>query len=48
MIVDLMFSMHREDGNALLLITHDPMLAERCDRVVGLADGRLLNRDGGT
>ncbi len=41
MIVDLLFALHRDAGNALLLITHDPVLAARCDRVVRLDDGRL-------
>jgi putative ABC transport system ATP-binding protein len=41
-IVELLFDLHAELGNALLLITHDPALAARCDRVVHLADGRVV------
>ena len=40
-VIDLLFSLHRELGATLLLITHDPMLAGRCGRTVHLADGRL-------
>jgi lipoprotein-releasing system ATP-binding protein len=29
-------------GCAVLLVTHDPRLAQRCDRVVSLLDGRLV------
>jgi ABC-type lipoprotein export system ATPase subunit len=31
----------RERGAAVLIATHDPRIAERCDRVVRMADGRL-------
>jgi len=40
-IVDLMFRMHEREGTTLMLITHDRRLADRCDRVVEIADGRL-------
>jgi putative ABC transport system ATP-binding protein len=42
MIIDLLFALRQEAGSALLLITHDPALAERCDRVARLRDGRLV------
>ena len=38
-IVDLMFSLRRERGATLVLVTHDPALAARCDRMVRLALG---------
>lgn len=41
-IIDLMFSLHRDRGSAMVLITHDPALASRCDRVFRMEDGRLL------
>ena len=40
-IVDLLFARRAETGATLIIITHDPELAERCDRVVTLADGRI-------
>jgi putative ABC transport system ATP-binding protein len=40
-VMDLLFRLSAEHGTALLLITHDQELARRCDRVVGLADGRI-------
>lgn len=33
---------NREFGCAVLVVTHDPRLAQRCDRIVELVDGRLL------
>ena len=41
-IIDLLFSLNRERGSTLLLVTHDPALAERADRVVSLRDGRVV------
>jgi len=41
LIIDLLFALHREERNSLVLITHDPVLAERCDRVVRIEDGRI-------
>jgi putative ABC transport system ATP-binding protein len=42
-IMDLLFSLKREDGTTLLLITHDPALAKRCDRVASVRDGRIVS-----
>jgi putative ABC transport system ATP-binding protein len=40
-IVDLMFDLRERLGTALVLITHDPALARRCERAVRMDDGRL-------
>lgn len=42
-IMDLLFARRAETGATLIIITHDPALAERCERVVTLADGRIAN-----
>lgn len=44
-IMDLMFDLSARHNTTLMLITHDPVLAERCDRVVRMADG-LIEEDG--
>ena len=41
-ILDLLFGRQRETGATLLVITHDPSLAERCERVLEMQDGRLV------
>ncbi|MBI5269078.1 MAG: ABC transporter ATP-binding protein [Burkholderiales bacterium] len=41
----LMRQMHRERDTAFLIVTHDPAMAARCDRVIELVDGRI-ERDG--
>jgi putative ABC transport system ATP-binding protein len=42
-IVDLLFARRAQTGATLLIITHDASLAERCERVVTLADGRIAS-----
>ena len=37
----LMRRMHAELHTSFLVVTHDPHLAERCDRVIELVDGRI-------
>jgi putative ABC transport system ATP-binding protein len=41
-IIELMFRVQRERAMTLLLITHEPRLAARCDEQLRMADGRLL------
>jgi putative ABC transport system ATP-binding protein len=40
-IADLLFSLNRKHGTTLVLVTHDPELAARCDRRLRLVDGQL-------
>ncbi|PZR34350.1 ABC transporter ATP-binding protein [Caulobacter segnis] len=40
-VADLMFSLVAEVGAALVMVTHDPALAARADRIVRMADGRI-------
>jgi putative ABC transport system ATP-binding protein len=42
-IIDLLVAMNRERGSTLVLVTHDPALATRADRVVTLRDGRVAS-----
>lgn len=41
-IIDLLFDRQRAVGATLLIITHDPELARRCDRVVAMQDGKIV------
>jgi putative ABC transport system ATP-binding protein len=40
-IMDLLFELRDRRGATLVLVTHAPELAERCDRVIHLRDGRI-------
>jgi putative ABC transport system ATP-binding protein len=42
-IIDLLFRLQAEHGTTLVLITHDPQLAERCARSVRLLDGLIVD-----
>jgi putative ABC transport system ATP-binding protein len=41
-ILDLLFARQRDTGATLLVITHDPALARRCERVLEMQDGRIV------
>ena len=40
-IIQLMFDMNREYGTTLVMVTHDEILAARCQRAVRLTAGRI-------
>lgn len=42
-IIELMFARRAETGATLVIITHDPELAARCDRIVTIADGLIAS-----
>ena len=41
-IFTLLRRFNRERGTTFLIVTHDPRLAARCDRIVRLVDGRVV------
>jgi putative ABC transport system ATP-binding protein len=43
LVMDLLARLHAELEITLVLVTHDEWIAERADRVLRLADGRLVN-----
>jgi putative ABC transport system ATP-binding protein len=40
-VIELLFAGHAERGTTLVLVTHDPLLARRCNRVVRMRSGRI-------
>lgn len=42
-VIDLLFGLSARHGTTLMLITHNPALAERCTRDVMLEDGRITH-----
>ena len=42
-VLDLLFDRRARTGATLLMITHDRALAERCDRVLEMRDGRIVS-----
>ena len=43
-IIDLLFTRQRASGATLVIITHDPALAQCCDRTVEMRDGLIVER----
>jgi putative ABC transport system ATP-binding protein len=43
-ITDLLFALNRETNSTLVLVTHDMELAGRCDRILRLHDGQLIEQ----
>jgi len=46
-IVRLLFELNKNNQTTLLMVTHDEDLAERCDRIVRLKDGKILSISAG-
>ena len=42
-VIDLLFALSAQHGTTLLLVTHNPALARRCEREIRLVDGRIDN-----
>ena len=40
-VFELLRQIHRAQGTAFLIVTHDPRLAQRCDRLVEMVDGQI-------
>jgi putative ABC transport system ATP-binding protein len=40
--MELMFSLNREHGSTLILVTHDPRLAQQCERVLTISAGEIV------
>jgi lipoprotein-releasing system ATP-binding protein len=42
-VFDLLRAANREQGTAILFVTHNPLLAQRCDRTIQVVDGRIAD-----
>jgi lipoprotein-releasing system ATP-binding protein len=42
-VFDLMRSVNEASGTTFLIVTHDPRLARRCDRIIELVDGNIVS-----
>lgn len=41
-IIDLLFNLQRRRGATLILVTHNATLADRCDQIIHLHDGQII------
>jgi putative ABC transport system ATP-binding protein len=44
-VLDMLLGLRRDHGTTLVLVTHDPALAQLADRVIRLCDGRVVVAD---
>ena len=42
-VLDLMATINRENGTTVVMVTHDPIAASYCDRVLFIKDGAYYN-----
>lgn len=47
-VMDIFHRLHREHGKTIVLITHNTSLANECDRIITLFDGRIKDEKRGT
>ena len=43
LVMDIFHKLHKEQGKTIVLITHNPELAEETDRIITLSDGRIVS-----
>lgn len=43
-IIELLLALRERTGTTIMLATHDPVIASRCDQIVRLRDGRITDR----
>jgi len=43
-VVQLMHSMAKQEGSSVVVVTHDPVVAERADRLVEMRDGKITEK----
>jgi lipoprotein-releasing system ATP-binding protein len=41
-VFDVLRAVNETSGTTFLIVTHDPRLAQRCDRIIELVDGRIV------
>ncbi len=43
MVMDTLETIRRDSGTTVVIVTHDPQLARRADRIITLVDGQIVN-----
>lgn len=45
-IMDLFKTLNQDEGTTIIMVTHDPRVAQQCNRVVQILDGRITSDSG--
>ena len=46
-VMDIFHELHEKQGKTIVLITHNPALAQECQRVLTLRDGQFISEKRG-
>ncbi len=46
-VIEMLFELNKQHGTTLVLVTHDPKLAQRCDRTLFMKAGEVVASEGG-
>ena len=41
-VMNLLIDLNKNDGKTIVIVTHDPKVAEQCNRVIHLSDGKVI------
>jgi len=44
-VIELMEKLNREEGHTFVIVTHDPGVGRRCDRIVRMRDGEIVDEE---
>jgi putative ABC transport system ATP-binding protein len=44
-VMELMEELNREHGQTFVIVTHDPAIGARCDRIIRMRDGEIVGED---
>lgn len=47
LVMDIFHDLHRKQGKTIVLITHNPELAEETERIITISDGRVISEGKG-
>ena len=42
-VLSLLIDLNRNDNRTIVIVTHDDQLAEKCDRIIRISDGKITN-----
>ncbi|MEI6796595.1 MAG: hypothetical protein WCK39_07005, partial [Methanomassiliicoccales archaeon] len=45
-VVALMRRLNKEGGETFVIVTHDPEVGEKCDRIIHMRDGLIISHNG--
>ena len=42
-VLSLLIDLNRNDNRTIIIVTHDNQLAEKCDRIIRISDGKITD-----